>query len=53
MFNVSTDDNLYQQVASILLCLYAKENVELGLLRQKTLSLAAYLEGPLKQISAS
>ncbi|XP_023175151.1 ragulator complex protein LAMTOR2 homolog [Drosophila hydei] len=41
------------QVASVLLCLYAKEHVGLGMLKQKTLSLAAYLERPLKQISAS
>ncbi|EDW02749.1 ragulator complex protein LAMTOR2 homolog [Drosophila grimshawi] len=41
------------QVASVLLCLYAKEHVGLGMLKQKTMSLAAYLESPLKQISAS
>ncbi|EDV36415.1 uncharacterized protein Dana_GF11965 [Drosophila ananassae] len=41
------------QVASVLLCLYAKQNVGLGLLKQKAMSLAAYLERPLKQISAS
>ncbi|EDW62172.1 ragulator complex protein LAMTOR2 homolog [Drosophila novamexicana] len=41
------------QVASVLLCLYAKEHVGLGMLKQKTMSLAAYLERPLKQISAS
>ncbi|TDG51820.1 hypothetical protein AWZ03_001880 [Drosophila navojoa] len=41
------------QVASVLLCLYAKEHVGLGMLKQKTMSLASYLERPLKQISAS
>ncbi|KAH8297429.1 hypothetical protein KR093_009737 [Drosophila rubida] len=41
------------QVASVLLCLYAKEHVGLGMLKQKTMALAAYLERPLKQISAS
>ncbi|XP_030381014.1 ragulator complex protein LAMTOR2 homolog [Scaptodrosophila lebanonensis] len=41
------------QVASVLLCLYAKEHVGLGMLKQKAMSLAAYLERPLKQISAS
>uniref|UniRef100_A0A1L8ED52 Ragulator complex protein LAMTOR2 homolog n=1 Tax=Haematobia irritans TaxID=7368 RepID=A0A1L8ED52_HAEIR len=42
------------KVASIYLCLYAKENVGLlGLLKQKAMALAAYLEGPLKQIAAA
>ncbi|KAI9583681.1 hypothetical protein GQX74_005429 [Glossina fuscipes] len=41
------------KVAGILLCLYAKECVGLGLLKQKTMALATYLEGPLKQIAAS
>ncbi|KAL7737302.1 hypothetical protein ACLKA6_012922 [Drosophila palustris] len=41
------------QVASVLLCLYAKEHVGLGMLKQKTMALAEYLERPLKQISAS
>ncbi|EDW48465.1 ragulator complex protein LAMTOR2 homolog [Drosophila sechellia] len=41
------------QVASVLLCLYAKQTVGLGLLKQKAMSLASYLERPLKQISAS
>ncbi|KAH8277867.1 hypothetical protein KR018_009251 [Drosophila ironensis] len=45
--------HLSLQVASVLLCLYAKQNVGLGLLKQKAMSLAAYLERPLKQISAS
>lgn len=41
------------QVASILLCLYAKEMVGLGLLKQKAMAMANYLEGPLKQIAAT
>ncbi|XP_022229112.1 ragulator complex protein LAMTOR2 homolog [Drosophila obscura] len=41
------------QVASVLLCLYARSHVGLGLLKQKAMSMAAYLERPLKMISAS
>ncbi|ALC42410.1 CG5189 [Drosophila busckii] len=41
------------QVASVLFCLSAKEHVGLGMLKQKTMALAAYLERPLKQISTS
>ncbi|CAD7078633.1 unnamed protein product [Hermetia illucens] len=41
------------QVANILLCLYAKANIGPGLLKEKTLALSRYLEGPLKHISSS
>lgn len=41
------------QCANLLLCLHAKETVELGLLKEKAVALASYLEGPLKEIAAS
>lgn len=41
------------QVSNLLLCLYAKENVSLGILMQKTRKLAEYLETPLSEIAAS
>jgi len=42
-----------KQVASILICLYASPLVEFGLLKEKILTLSAYLESPLRQIASS
>lgn len=42
-----------KQVANILLCIYANQSVEFGLLKEKILTLSTYLDSPLRQIAAS
>lgn len=41
------------EVANLLLCMLAKENIDLGMLKAKVEAMAKYLEGPLMQVSAS
>jgi len=41
------------RVANLLLCIYAKETVGLGLIKAKLEALAEYLEEPLQRVAAS
>ena len=41
------------RVANLLLCIYAKETVGLGLIKAKLEALTDYLEEPLQRVAAS
>lgn len=42
---------IIQQVASVLLCMHANKDVQLGCLKAKVTTLVDYLDGPLNQVS--